>query len=43
MYKRILEYFKFEAENVIVFHDDLDIEFERLKQNLEVQVLVTMV
>ena len=29
--RELLEYFKFEAENVIVFHDDLDIEFEKIK------------
>ena len=29
--RELLEYFKFEAENVIVFHDDLDIEFGKIK------------
>ncbi len=29
--RELLEYFKFEADNVIVFHDDLDIEFGKIK------------
>ena len=29
--RELLEYFKFEAENVIVFHDDLDLEFGKIK------------
>ena len=29
--RELLEYFKFEAEDVIVFHDDLDIEFGKIK------------
>ncbi len=29
--RELLEYFKFDAENVIVFHDDLDIEFGKIK------------
>ena len=29
--RELLEYFKIEAENVIVFHDDLDIEFGKIK------------
>ncbi len=29
--RELLEYFKFDAENVIVFHDDLDIEFGKVK------------
>ena len=27
----MIEYFKIEAENVIVFHDDLDIDFGKIK------------
>ena len=29
--RELLEYFKFEAQDVIVFHDDLDIEFGKIK------------
>jgi peptidyl-tRNA hydrolase, PTH1 family len=29
--RELIEYFKIEAENVIVFHDDLDIEFGKVK------------
>ena len=29
--RELLEYFKFEAEDVVVFHDDLDIEFGKIK------------
>ena len=29
--KEVIEYFKIDAENVIVFHDDLDIEFGKIK------------
>ena len=29
--RELLEYFKIDAENVIVFHDDLDIEFGKIK------------
>tara|TARA_B100000965_G_scaffold56180_1_gene42647 strand:- start:1715 stop:2275 length:561 start_codon:yes stop_codon:yes gene_type:complete len=29
--RELLEYFKIEAENVIVFHDDLDIDFGKIK------------
>ncbi len=29
--RELLEYFKFEVGNVIVFHDDLDIEFGKIK------------
>ena len=29
--RELIEYFKIEAENVIVFHDDLDIEFGKIK------------
>ena len=29
--KELIEYFKIEAENVIVFHDDLDIDFGKIK------------
>ena len=29
--RELLEYFKFDAEDVIVFHDDLDVEFGKIK------------
>ena len=29
--RELLEYFKIEPENVVVFHDDLDIEFGKIK------------
>ena len=29
--RELIEYFKIDAENVIVFHDDLDLEFGRIK------------
>ncbi len=29
--RELLEYFKIDAENVVVFHDDLDIEFGKIK------------
>ena len=29
--RELIEYFKIDAENVIVFHDDLDIEFGKIK------------
>ena len=29
--RELLEYFKIDAENVIVFHDDLDVEFGKVK------------
>ncbi len=29
--RELIEYFKFDAENVIVFHDDLDVEFGKIK------------
>ena len=29
--RELLEYFKFDAEDVIVFHDDLDIDFGKIK------------
>ena len=29
--RELIEYFKIEAENVIVFHDDLDLEFGKIK------------
>ncbi len=29
--RELLEYFKIDAENVIVFHDDLDVEFGKIK------------
>ena len=33
--KELMDYFKIDAKNVFVFHDDMDIDFEKLKQNLE--------
>ena len=32
--RELLEYFKFDAEDVIVFHDDLDVEFGKIKSKL---------
>ena len=32
--RELIEYFKIEAENVIVFHDDLDIDFGKIKTKL---------
>ena len=29
--RELIEYFKIDTENVIVFHDDLDIEFKKIK------------
>ena len=29
--RELIEYFKIDAEDVIVFHDDLDIEFGKIK------------
>ena len=31
MYRELIEYFKIDAEDVIVFHDDLDVEFGKIK------------
>ena len=38
--KELIEYFKIDAKDVIVFHDDLDIDLGKLKQNLEEVALV---
>ena len=43
MYKRINWIFQNSAEDVIVFHDDLDVEFGKIKQNLVALVQVIMV
>ena len=32
--KELIEYFKIDVENVIVFHDDLDIEFGKIKAKI---------
>ena len=32
--RELLEYFKIDVENVIVFHDDLDIEFGKIKTKI---------
>ena len=32
--RELIEYFKIEAENIIVFHDDLDIDFGKIKTKL---------
>ena len=41
--RELIEYFKIDSENVIVFHDDLRCRlWEKLKLNLVVQVLGTM-
>ena len=31
--RELIEYFKIDAEDVIVFHDDLDLEFGKIKSN----------
>ena len=31
--KELIDYFKIDAKDVIVFHDDMDIDFGKLKQN----------
>ena len=40
--RELIEYFKIDAEDVIVFHDDLDVDLEKLKQNLVDQAQVIM-
>ena len=40
--RELIEYFKIDAQNVIVFHDDLDVNLEKLKLNLEDQALGIM-
>ena len=40
--REVIEYFKINVEDVIVFHDDLDVEFGKIKLNLVAQVLATM-
>ena len=35
--RELIEYFKIDVEDVIVFHDDLDVEFGKIKLNLVVQ------
>ena len=32
--RELIEYFKINAEDVIVFHDDLDVEFGKIKAKL---------
>ena len=32
--KELIDYFKIEAKDVIVFHDDMDIDFGKVKLNL---------
>ena len=41
--KELIDYFKIDAKDVFVFHDDLDIDFGKIKANLVVVVLVIMV
>ena len=36
--KELIDYFKIDAKNVIVFHDDLDIDFGKVKLKLVEQV-----
>ena len=40
--KELIDYFKIDAKNVIVFHDDLDIDFGKVKAKLGDQALVIM-
>ena len=39
--KELIDYFKIDAKDVIVFHDDMDIDFGKLKQNLADQWVTT--
>ena len=32
--RELIEYFKIDAEDVIVFHDDLDVEFGKIKAKI---------
>ena len=41
--RELIEYFKIDAENVIVFHDDLDIDFGKIKTKFGGSVRGTMV
>ena len=40
--KELIEYFKINAKDVIVFHDDMDIDLGKSKQNLVELALVIM-
>ena len=40
--RELIEYFKMEAADVIVFHDDLDVEFGKINFNFFWVYLVTM-
>ena len=40
--KELIDYFKIDAKDVFVFHDDLDIDFGKIKANLVEVVLVIM-
>ena len=41
--RELIEYFKIDAEDVIVFHDDLDVEFGKIKAKLVALAQVIMV
>ena len=36
----LIEYFKINAEDVIVFHDDLDVEFGKIKATTFMECLI---
>ena len=38
--RELLEYFKIEAENVVVFHDDLDVEFGKIKKLVDLMLAI---
>ena len=40
-YKELIDYFKIDAKDVIVFHDDMDIDFGKIKAKFGVVVLAT--
>ena len=40
--KELIDYFKIDAKDVFVFHDDMDIDFGKIKAKFGVVVPVTM-
>ena len=40
--KELIDYFKIDAKDVIVFHDDLDIDFGKIKAKFEVMLDTTV-
>ena len=41
--KELIDYFKIDAKDVIVFHDDMDIDFGKVKAKFAVPAQVIMV